>query len=71
MRRRHSARRWVTTARLVSWNGTAWSTDASGTLKDLWGVSCVTTTLCKAVGDDGTIVSWNGTAWSANTSGTS
>ena len=55
---------------IMSWNGTSWSADSSGTTSTLQGVSCPTATLCKAVGWSGTIVSWNGTSWSADSSGT-
>ncbi len=34
------------------------------------GVSCPSATLCKAVGDAGTIYSWNGSSWSADVSPT-
>ena len=36
----------------------------------LHAVSCVSATLCKAVGAMGTILSWDGTQWSADSSGT-
>jgi hypothetical protein len=66
-----------------SWNGTAWSIQSSpnnATLNsELSGVSCVSATSCKAVGDYGGstntsyvqhpfVESWNGTAWSIQSS---
>jgi hypothetical protein len=41
---------------ILSWDGGSWNADSSGTLVGLRAVSCPTTTLCKAAGDDGTIV---------------
>src|SRR5215211_7535548 len=48
----------------------SWSTDSSGTSQNLWGVACVSSSFCKAVGDSGTIRSWNGSSWTADSSGT-
>src|SRR5215211_5668087 len=48
----------------------SWSTDSSGTSQNLWGVACVSSSFCKAVGDGGTIRSWTGTSWTADSSGT-
>jgi virginiamycin B lyase len=62
---------------IESWNGTAWSLVASPTVgtgaNSLFGVACVSTTSCKAVGaywdkannSHALIESWNGRAWSA------
>jgi hypothetical protein len=59
-----------------SWNGTTWSiipSPSPGTVNNLDGVSCVSSTSCKAVGafitvngtEGGTLIeSWNGTNWS-------
>lgn len=55
---------------IVSWDGTGWSDDTSGTTAWLFDVSCASATMCKAVGGDGTIWSWNGTKWNKETSGT-
>jgi phospholipase C len=41
------------------------------TTEDLNGVSCISTTYCKAAGQNGTIISFNGATWSADTSTTS
>lgn len=38
--------------------------------RDLYKVACPSTTLCKAVGDNGTILSWDGANWTADISGT-
>jgi RHS repeat-associated protein len=60
----------------MAWNGTAWSLvgapfPAGATASQLFGVSCLTTSLCHAVGsftESGTVktfsITWNGTAWS-------
>lgn len=50
------------------WNGTAWSSAASGTPNNLlavWGSG----TIAWAVGDRGDILRWNGTAFAAATTG--
>ncbi len=52
---------------LLSWDGSAWSIEATPTTAALRGVSCSSTTACKAVGDGGTIISWDGSAWTADT----
>jgi hypothetical protein len=43
-----------------------WVVERSGEPEWLGGVSCVTTTFCKAVGQSGAIYSYNGMAWSAD-----
>ena len=55
---------------VVSWNGSGWSSVASGTtsaLNGAWGNGASNEW---AVGGAGTIVHWNGSAWSGVTSGT-
>jgi RHS repeat-associated protein len=64
----------------MAWNGTAWSlvsspVPAGATASQLLGVSCVSTSLCHAVGsytESGTVktlaITWNGTAWSVTAS---
>jgi len=64
---------------IESWSGTKWSVITSPNVgtsggSALNGISCVSASSCKAVGDDGfsqrTLVeSWNGTAWSVSPSG--
>jgi hypothetical protein len=51
---------------IVRWNGTAFVTEASGTMADLFGVYAVNPMLAYAVGAGGTTVVWNGTAWTAS-----
>jgi hypothetical protein len=67
---------------IENWNGTTWTIATtpdnthSGTVPDneLWDVSCVSATVCTAVGSAGTtttaettVLNWNGTAWSLGT----
>ncbi|MEK9151953.1 MAG: hypothetical protein AAB692_01150, partial [Patescibacteria group bacterium] len=49
---------------IVRWNGTAWSTVASATTQDLFGIAGATGNDVWAVGSSGKIMHWNGTAWS-------
>lgn len=51
-------------ARILKWNGTAWTTQPSGTTSGLTSVSGVDANNVWAVGAMGTIVKWNGAAWS-------
>lgn len=60
----------VVTGDILSWDGTRWNADVSGTTTQLNGVFCATTTLCRAVGNDGIIRTWDGSIWSAESSGT-
>jgi len=64
---------WVTATKLNEhgviighWNGHAWRTVPNPASEErdtsLFGVSCLTTTACLAIGDD-VAVSWNGSAW--------
>jgi len=55
---------------IVKWNGSAWSSQASGTPRDLRSVWGSDASNIWAVGDGGTIVKWNGSAWSLQASGT-
>ena len=48
-----------------------WSGQTSGTNQHLYGVACVATTRCFAVGAGGTILMWAGSSWSAEASGVS
>ena len=61
---------------VLTWNGSAFSAPASiateppvtGTnASGLTGVSCPTTTFCRAVDSGGRVFAWNGTTWSAGT----
>jgi len=47
-----------------------WTPDSFSTPNTLYGVSCVSSSFCKAVDDVGRIVSWDGSAWTADISGT-
>ena len=56
---------------VARWNGTAWSTTASGVttqLNSIWGSDASN---LYAVGDRGTLLKWNGTSWSPQVSGSS
>ncbi len=57
---------------VMTTDGTHWSTQTSGTAKDLHGVSCSDTSNCIAVGAGGTIVvtADGGATWSSQASGT-
>jgi hypothetical protein len=54
---------------LVTQNrGAAWTSQASGTVNDLQGVSCAQTTICLAAGSYGTaVITLDGSSWSAVT----
>jgi hypothetical protein len=56
---------------ILRWNGSAWSSVASGTTSDLLAVWGSSSTDVWAVGRSGTIRRWNGTAWTSVPSGTS
>jgi hypothetical protein len=55
------------------WNGTSWTVQpsavpAGGAASDLFGVSCVSSDFCEAVGGGASPAEiWNGTSWSAQT----
>lgn len=51
------------TARILYWNGAAWSCVVSPIAEDLRAVSCMAVNDCWAVGNRGTILHWDGTAW--------
>src|SRR5436190_13291674 len=55
---------------VVSASGDSWTALTHPTDDNLFGIACPSTSLCKAVGNNGTIVSWNGTSWSTDTSPT-
>jgi len=51
---------------ILRWNGAAWVRSGPSALipnDDLYGVSCVTSSDCWAVGENGTILHWDGTSW--------
>jgi|GEM_PF-2800609 len=58
------------TGDILSWDGTQWNADISGTTTQLNSINCATTTFCKAVGNGGVIRTWDGNIWSAESSGT-
>jgi photosystem II stability/assembly factor-like uncharacterized protein len=53
----------VTTTDLVTWTKVA----ASGTTSMLNSVTCLSTSFCMAVGQNGTVDTWNGSSWTATT----
>src|SRR6185436_15168757 len=55
---------------IVRWNGSAWSSVASGTPNHLYGVWGSGPSDVWAVGDVGTILHWDGSAWWKVPSGT-
>jgi hypothetical protein len=54
---------------LLHWDGTVWSSAASGTTHPLWGVWSGSADDTWVVGDFGTLEHWDGTAWSASSAG--
>ena len=54
----------------VHWDGTNWSSSATGSLQPLWDVWSSRKDDVWAVGDFGTIVHWNGAVWSPWATGT-
>jgi hypothetical protein len=56
-------------ATMLHWDGSIWSSAASGTTHPLWGVWGSGADDVWAVGDFGTVDHWNGTAWSASSAG--
>jgi len=55
---------------ILKWNGSAWSSQSSGTtqfLNSVWGSDASNVW---AVGNGGTVLKWNGSAWSSQSSGT-
>lgn len=60
----------VITGDILSFDGTRWNADVSGTTTRLNSIFCATTTLCKAVGNGGVIRTWDGNIWNAESSGT-
>jgi cysteine-rich repeat protein len=56
---------WITgnNGTILRWNGSAWSSVASGTTEALWGVWAASSSQAWTVGDGGTLFHWNGTAW--------
>lgn len=55
---------------IMHWNGSAWSTVASGTTEHLLSVFGISSSDVWAVGSAGTIVHWNGATWSTVASST-
>ncbi len=55
---------------ILFWNGSIWSTQASGTSNTLYSLAMLSTTNGMAVGYNGVIRRWDGTNWNADTSGT-
>jgi cysteine-rich repeat protein len=55
---------------ILHWNGTTWSSVASGTTRALRSVWTMSSSAAWCAGDGGVILSWNGTAWATQASGT-
>lgn len=51
--------------RIVNWNGTSWTTTFANADNntEIFGVSCLSTTSCLAVGRNGSIQRWDGSTW--------